>query len=339
MSHAEFRIFPSVVETAPPSLDVPAGSLIEHLVITDRGQQALVGEYALSEGRSPGRIVNASPEQRDYRLLLKAALLLASQEKPGAISLGLGFPTATLNSYTERLDTLLSNLETVEFDARPIGGTGTVAQPVQVVNTAVSSEIGACDTGLREGPVRATGSHFIISLGYGTCEAALATPSGIVQRTTVSLPGMRYAVERAMQEVSRTANLGLRTEHQFDTHFRSGRITVGRDRISLTDIRKRALEAYMQNVIAPALANAWTSEDFDRADQLYVTGGGALYPVIGDLIRAEFGGTLSTHVVPDPLSLAALGYALQAAKGAPAGATAVGVDIGNANTCVCILEQ
>ncbi len=337
--HAAFHIFPSVVETAPPALDLREGSLVEQLVLTDRGQVVLVGDIALSEGRSPGRIVNATPDQRDYRLLLKAALLVAGHGRTGPLSVGTGFPTATVRSNAEAATTLLSRGEPIGFDARPIGGPQVERLTVEVSNVSVISEIAACDVALREGPLRATGSHFMISLGFGTCEAALATPSGLVQRSSVSLPGIRYAVERAMHDVARTMPIGLRTEHQFDAHFRSGRITLGRERISLLDYRKRALDAYMENVITPALANAWTPEDFDRSEDLYITGGGALYPSMIDAVRQEFGSSLNVNVAPEPLTLAALGYAFMAARDAAPGTTSVGIDIGNANTCVCVLEQ
>lgn len=336
---AAFHIMPSVVEAAPPVLDLQPGALIEQLVVTDRGQTALVGDLALSEGRAPGRIVNATPDQRDYRVLLKAAVLLAAHERTGPLSVGLGFPTSTMRSHAEGANALLSKFEAIGFDARPIGGAAASRLPVDIQHVSVTSEISACDRALREGPMRATGNHFIISLGYGTCEAALSTPTGLVQRATVSVAGVRYAVERAMKDVARTTSLDLRTEHQFDAHFRSGRITAGRDRISLLDVRKRSLEAYMENVITPALANAWSSEDFDRAEDLYITGGAALYPTLIDAIRSEFGSVLKVHIVPDPLSLAALGYALIAARTAGDEATAVGIDIGNANTCVCVLER
>jgi len=337
--HAAFDVFPSVVESSSPVLDLAPGPLIDQLVISDRGQPVLVGEFALSEGRSPGRVVNATPDQRDYRALLKAALLLVTQRTTGPLVVGLGFPTATMRTHASSASELLTKMDAIGFDARPIGGSATARVPLDVVSTAVISEITACDRALRDGPVRATGTHFMLSLGYGTCEAALATPTGLVQRTTVSVPGIRYAVERAMQEVSRESSLGLRTEHQFDAHFRSGRITLGRERISLVDIRKRALDSYMENVVAPAIANAWTAEDFDRAEDLYVTGGGALFPAMIDAIRAEFGASLRVHLVPDPLSHAALGYALHAARTAAPDVTPVGIDVGNANCCVCVLER
>lgn len=337
--HAAFHIFPSVVESAPPVLDLRPGVLLEQLCVSDRGQNALVGDLALSEGRAPGRLVNASPEQRDYRVLLKAALLVATHGRSGPVSVGTGFPTATLRSNADAATTLLSRCESIGFDARPVGGPTSERLSVEVTNVAVTSEIAACDIALREGPTKASGNFFILSLGYGTCEAALSTPSGIVQRTSVSLPGVRYAVERAMQDVARTTSLGLRTEHQFDAHFRTGRITVGRERISILDVRKRALDAYMENVIVPAIANAWSSEEFDRAEDLYVTGGGALYPSLMDAVRAEFGASLAVHPVPDPVSLAALGYALLASRDAGEGTTSVGIDIGNANSCVCVLER
>ena len=84
--HAAFHLFPSVVETAPPVLDLRPGSLVEQLVLSDRGQVVLVGDLALAEGRSPGRIVNATPDQRDYRLLLKAALLVAGHGRSGRLA-------------------------------------------------------------------------------------------------------------------------------------------------------------------------------------------------------------------------------------------------------------
>lgn len=337
---AQVTCFPSLVESAPPMVGGVARSLAEGILLHDRGQRLLVGDLALREGRAAQRIINAHPESRDYRALLRAALVVgvagASSSRP--LTIASGFPTATMNAYAPVAQRTIGELDAIEYDTTPSGGSGVLAYAPVVSDVHITSEIAACDAALRLGPQRAQEPHFILSLGYGTTEGALFLPTGIIQRSAFSVAGMRYAVEQAMLELGRTHNLGLRTEHQFDMHFRTGKITIGRERMSLAGIRARAIRSYFENILLPAVANTWTSDDFGRADKLFVTGGGALYVPLIELLRDEFGASVQMTVAPEPLAVASLGYALLARKVAKPGTTAIGIDIGNANTCVTVLS-
>ncbi|MEM1095171.1 MAG: hypothetical protein AAGJ10_11265 [Bacteroidota bacterium] len=178
------------------------------------------------------------------------------------------------------------------------------------------------------------------SVGYGTFEACLSSESGIVQRTMLSVSGIRHAVDLAMRELMETHYLGLRTEHQFDAAFRKGAIVLNRRKIDLKDLRKRALRRYYEDVISPALRNTWQDEDFDRSGTLLLAGGGALYTDLYECFLEEFDGVLDVHVVDDALTLASAGYCARSASLAGAsGSVPVGLDIGNAQTVVSLQDQ
>src|SRR5690606_19232980 len=133
--------------------------------------------------------------------------------------------------------------------------------------------------------------------------------------------------------------LGMRTEHQMDQAFHEGSIVAQRKRIDVTGIRKRALERYYDDVISPVLRNTWTDNDFGRATRLVVAGGGSEYPELIDRFRAEFGEVLDIDVAEDPMTLASRGFCLRSVQlaGGNTGA-AVGIDVGNAQTVVTVMN-
>ncbi len=65
---------------------------------------------------------------------------------------------------------------------------------------------------------------------------------------------------------------------------------------------------------------------------------GALYEDMVDLFREEFRDVLHVSVLDDPLNAAANGYANWSSRHATDSIVPVGIDIGNANTIVSVLN-
>jgi len=115
---------------------------------------------------------------------------------------------------------------------------------------------------------------------------------------------------------------------------------LNRKRIDITEIRKIALKRYFRNVIASAIRNLWTDEDFGKTDTLVIAGGGALYTDLMDCFDEEYGDTLNIRVLDDPLTAASRGYCIHSVEvTGDQNSVAVGLDIGNANTVVTIYSD
>ena len=79
-----------------------------------------------------------------------------------------------------------------------------------------------------QGNLQEKENFFIVSLGYGTCEAVVSTRAGLITRSAVSTHGIRHAVNLLANELSKNFYLNLKTEHQIDVAFQKGNITVNR---------------------------------------------------------------------------------------------------------------
>ncbi len=333
-------LFPSVVESHNSELRNVAPDLLHGLRIYNNDEGYIIGHLALSEGVSPHKAINSSPEDLDYQLLLKTGLLLASTIVDDPITLTVGFPFSTFQINRNLVAGLVGEEQEITHDTAPYGGRAKQTRVIQIDKVDVIPEVIGCIIGARKGNRRQKGPFFMVSLGYGTCEACLSTESGIVQRTMLSTSGIRYAVELARREVMETHYLGLRTEHQFDTAFQRGAIVINRRKIDLRDVRKRALTRYYQDVISPILRNTWLDEDFNRSGTLLLSGGGSLYPDLVGCFQDEFDGILDVDVVDDPLSLASTGYCIRSYSLSGAGNTVpVGIDIGNAQTVLTVQDE
>src|SRR5690606_35666060 len=149
---------------------------------------------------------------------------------------------------------------------------------------------------------------FVISMGYGTMEAILSTEGGLVQRSSISTFGLRYAVNALTRELQKDYYLDLKTEHQIDQYFSDGTIFLNRKRLDLRELRKQVLTQYFRDVVSPSLRKAFTDTDFAKAEDLYLAGGGANYVDLVNLIKQEFDGVLNVHVPENPEQLASIGY-------------------------------
>ena len=332
-------VFPSVIESHNSELSNVAPDLEHGLKLYEQDNGYIIGQLALSEGVAPHKAINSSPDDLDYRLLLKSSLLLASTEIEEPLVITTGFPFSTFQINRQRAVDVIGKSQKVTFDTTTYGGRDQQTRTIQISKMDVLPEIVGCIIGLRNGERQQKGAFFMASIGYGTFEACLSTEGGIVQRTMVSVSGVRYAVELATRELMQTHYLGMRTEHQLDAAFHEGSLVAQRKRIDVTAIRRRALERYYEDVISPVLRNAWTDNDFGRASKLMVAGGGSEYPELIDRFRSEFGDILDIEVADDPMTLASRGFCLRSVSLAGGStAAAVGIDVGNAQTAVTLMN-
>ena len=329
--------FPSVVESHNEELKNAAPDLINGLKIYEKGSGYLVGNLAFSEGLSPHKIINNSPSDLGYRLLVKAALLLVAKEPKEPLMVTMGLPFSTYQLYRKEAVEVVSGEHEIEYEASTFGGEGKVQIRVIVKNTEVIPEIIGCVIGERVGENQRRGNFFIANLGYGTFEAILSTDGGIVKRSAISTPGLRYANTLVMNELARHHYLGLRSEHQIDAAIVEGFIVSDRKRVNIRQIHKNALRTYYDQVIHPELRNAWTDVDFAKTSTLVLAGGGALYPELLDCFKNEFEGILSVIVSSLPMTLVSIGnyfHSLSTTKGNHA--ASIGLDVGNSQTAVTL---
>ncbi|MCB0720052.1 MAG: hypothetical protein KDD65_16515, partial [Bacteroidetes bacterium] len=190
-------IFPSVVESHNSELSNVAPDLVHGVKIFDNGTGYIVGHLALSEGNSPHKAINSSPEDLDYQLLLRTGLLLASTVVDQPVTLTVGFPYSTFQINRESVAELVGKTQKISYDTSPYGGRSVQTRTIQIAKVDVIPEVVGCIIGARKGSRGQKGAFYMASLGYGTFEACLSTETGIVQRTMVSTIGVRYAVDIA----------------------------------------------------------------------------------------------------------------------------------------------
>ncbi len=329
--------FPSVIEGNNAELRQVAPDLLHGLKLFEKRRAYVVGDLALSEGVAPHKNINSAPSETEYALLLKSGLLLANQHLNKArLTISSGFPSSTYPIYREQAVSAIQREHIIEFDAATYSTGLRRNIPIQVEQAQIIPEIQGCILGLRKGEQAASGSFFVVSLGFGTCEAILSTEAGTVQRTAVSVNGLRYAVNLLMQEVGRQYYLELKNEHQIDVAFQKGFLFASRKRVDLKEARARALTQYYQDVISPALRRAFLDTDFQRANKLYLVGGGAMYEDLAEQFRTEFKDVLDLVIPDEPAAMASKGYCIHSFETTGDKSMAVGLDIGNATTIVTL---
>jgi len=326
---------PSVFEHNNSNLSMVSQDLINGLRLYIDDVPYVVGKLALSEGLSPHRTVNAAPTEIDYQILFQAALLAASHKNNRPLTVTTGFPFSTYQVNKSVTLDLLQKTHKINFDMSPFSSKGRTEMRVEVTNVDILPEMLGNIIALRQGDKKATGNFFVISLGYGTCEAALSTENGIVQRTAVSINGLQYAVKLFMNELSRQYSLGLRNEKQMEQAFMNDFIVLNRQKIDILDIRRNVLNMYYRDVISPELRRIFTDADFAKADKMFITGGGALYMELVENFFKEFEDVIHVEVVDNPLTLTSVGYCIHSAQmNGGDESSAVGIDIGNSSTVI-----
>lgn len=332
--------YPSVFESSNLELRNVARDLVSGLKIYHNDIGYLVGELALSEGNSPHRNINSSPDEDDFRIFLKSGLLLASQKLGSPITVTTGFPFSTFQVFKEPAYQLLEQEHLIEFDTHTFGGGGRKKVAVEVDRASVLPEVVGCSIAIRQTEPDVKGNFFVISLGFGTMEAILSTEGGLVQRSSVSTFGLRHAVNLITRELQKDYYLDLKTEHQIDQYFSDGTIFLNRKRLDLRELRKQVLTQYFRDVISPSLKKAFKDSDFAKAEDLYLAGGGGNYSDLVSLIQEEFDGILNVHVPQNPEQLASIGYCYNSlAINGGARDKAVGLDLGNSSTILTTFKQ
>lgn len=331
---------PSVFEHNNANLSMVSQDLINGLRLYIDGVPYVVGNLALSEGLSPHRTVNAAPSEIDYQILFQAALLLVSHKNNRPLTVTTGFPFGTYQVNKSVAPDLLQKTHKIDFDMSTFSTKGRSEIKVEVSSVEILPEMVGNIIALRKGETKATGNFFVISLGYGTCEAVLSTENGIVQRTAVSINGLQYAIDLFIKELGRQYSLGLKNEKQMEQAFMSNFIVLNRQKIDILDIRRNVLNMYYKDVISPNLRRIFTDADFAKADKMYITGGGALYMELVENFYKEFEEVLNVEVVANPLTLTSVGYCLHSAQvnGGDVN-SAVGIDIGNSSTVITQYEE
>lgn len=336
---------PSVLESHNVPVEGVTNTQIDGLKVSHNDQSFIVGKLALNEGNSPHKVINCAPNDTDYQVLLKTALYLTNgltNNRP--ISLTTGFPFSTFKMNEKRSVKLIKGIGEIDIDTRPFGGSGNESIIPQIFSVNTMPELIASTLAVRSDSENMHGGLFIVSLGYGTLEIGMSTHSGFIQRTFNSNSGIRYAVKAAMQKLEEEYYLGLRNEHQFDSSFREGHIILQRKRVDLTEIRREAVKEYYRDIVSPLIQNTWTDDDFQKAKTLVLVGGGALYTELVNEFYDEFDGILNIVVPEDPLTMASRGYKIHSEKiikdnELKSDVIPVGIDIGNANTAICIGGQ
>ncbi|MDX2192876.1 MAG: ParM/StbA family protein [Gemmatimonadales bacterium] len=328
-------VFPSLMESHSGELRQVAPTPLAGLKVLHEGQAYLVGQLAVLEGVSAQKTMNESPSDLGYQVLAKAGLLVGLQGAEGPVSLVTGFPWGTFLQNRDAASQFFTRLTEIEYDARPHGGPAVARRAVDIARVEVLPEIVGCAVALRYGALKVNEDAFVVSLGYGTCEACRMTRSGVVQRTMVSAPGLRVAVDLMGRDLARRFPAGLRRPHQLDAGFRAGEMVIQRQRVNVQDVRRSALERYFHDALQPVFRNIWTDDDFLRANRLLLVGGGAHYADLVDQFKREFDGVLDVTVVPQPELQAVTGYLHAAvALARKTGGSVIGLDIGNAQTVV-----
>ena len=332
--------FPSVFEGNNTDLKNVSPDLINGLKVFHNGDGYVIGNLALTEGVSPHRNINSAPDELDYHVLLKSGLLIANQRLGNPLTVTTGFPFSTFQLYKELAANLINSGHVVEYDSATYGGGAKKNVQVDIDSVQVIPEVIGCAIALRKGITKASGNFFVMSLGYGTLEGLLSTEGGIVQRTSLSTYGLRYAVNLLEKELAKQYYLELKTEHQIDAAFQKGVIFLNRKRIDIKGLRDKVLRHYYEDVISPAMRKAFNDNDFTLSQEMFLAGGGALYPELVNCFKEEFQDILELQVAHEPQSLASRGYCINSSQlNGGVKSTAVGLDIGNATTIVSMFDE
>jgi len=333
--------FPSVYEAIGTNLNYVSKDLINGLqMYDDKEQPYIVGNLALTEGMSPNKLVNSSPYEIDYQLFLKAGILLANHNNNRPLAITTGFPFSTYQVYKDIAKELIENVDTIDYNRGTYTNKDVTKIKANISQVEILPEMIGNIIALRVGEAQAEGNFFVVSLGYGTCEAVLSTENGIVHRTALSINGMQYAVDLFMRSLATKYYLGLKTEKQLDVSFRNDHIILDRQKVNIIDLRKRILERYYKDIISTGLRKSFTDSDFERADKIFLTGGGALFPELVEQFEKEFHQIAKVEVVKNPLTLTSEGYSLNSVMLTGGDqSTAIGLDVGNANTVLTQYEN
>jgi plasmid segregation protein ParM len=338
-------IIPSVLEENSTLFSKVAENFVDGIRITNfNGKDYIIGNLALKEGSAPHKLINSSAEDMDYQLLSLTALLISTMGSYNKLVVTAGFPFTTHQSYRKNAEKFFQGNHQISFDARTFGRNAIETIDLTVDQIEILTEIDGCIKAIRN--INEKDNFFVVSLGFGTFEIALSTPSGITHRTTYSTKGISYAVGLVESELQKQYYLNLLTEHQIERAFQRGSIVLNRKKLDITQLRAKALQSYYAEVISPSLRKKFTDEDFENTKKIYLVGGGALYTELVEMFKKEFEGVLEVKLFSDPNLCAAKGFGINSLEKATNNQDIegdkkekiayVGIDLGNSNTAIVV---
>ena len=332
--------FSSLVENNNTILTNTSKDLLHGLKLMHNSKWYICGDLALNEGQSPHKLINSSPDDTDYQLLAKAALILIQGDIEQPITVTTGFPYSTYHINKGKAISFFKQTHLLDFDGSTHNAGGQKKAVLEVQNVEIIPEIVGCTIGIRKGDAAATGSFFVLSCGFGTLESILSTDSGIIEQSMVSAHGIRYAINIMINELKSKYYLELRNAHQFDEAFQRGYVYLNRKNIDLREIRKKAIRIYYEDIISPVLRNIITDKNLMKTNRIYLCGGAMYYQDLVDCFHEEFDGIAQLNVLDNPETIASKGYALNSLRVSHnKSKSAVGIDIGNATTIVAKFDD
>ncbi len=337
----DISVFPSVFETSRSELNGVSNSLLDGLKLEYNDESYIVGNLALKEGLSPHRLINCAPGELDFDVLFRAALLLAKEKAGSNFAVTLGFPFEMYQLHNSKAKQQLTKSYDIMYDGSTYsmnGDSGREVATINLENVDVIPEVAGGIISLRYGEMGEEEDFFILSLGYGSMEGVVSTKNGIIRRTATSARGIRYAINMMKEELQKEYYLGFKTEHQLNVAFQNGKMNINKRTVDLTALRRKVLKSYFENIVRPALSNAFEDSDFATCSKLYLVGGGAYYSELTNLISQEFEGILNIEIPDNPDKMAVKGYSINTSKKVSEGSS-VGIDMGNANTLVAVMNN
>ncbi|MFB6457889.1 hypothetical protein ACE38W_21640 [Chitinophaga sp. Hz27] len=335
--------FPSVFETAFGNTENSSKDLLNGLKIKKDDTWYLVGNMAKRGGINPGRVTNASPQEEDYEILFKAALLNTVDKVQQPMAVTMGFPFSTYNIYKSAAEQFLSKRHfLVDYDTQTFNNKGSFKKGMfDIEKYEIIPEIVGGIIGLKKTINEPQLDNFIaISFGFGTIEGGMATGDGLIHRTCFSSHGIKYAINNLTRELNQKHYLEMKNEHQVDDAFMKGSIFTNRKRIDLRDMRKGVLTQYYKEVVSPLMRQYFTDLDFETCEKIYLMGGGAHYKELTDAFTEEFRDFIPVEVAPEPEKLISVGYlynSLRISDNKPN--RCVGLDLGNASSVISYFED
>ena len=331
--------FTSLLESSYGKLPVISNNLINGIRIRYNDSWYLVGQACKELGRNPHRLVNATPDELDYRVLFQAALLAASTKNNQSISLSFGFPFSTQNLYRPLAEKLAEEKRfLIEYDSATFKKDGNTEKiSIDINNFEVIPELVACVIGLKKHYNIKETNFLLISLGFGTIEIGVVTPDGLNGRTVISVPGIIQCIKNARYELERDHFMGFMTDHQLDEAFIKGSVILNRTVVNFTSMRNNILRAFYKEYISDTIKGYISDRDFEKIEKIYICGGGIRYEEIQNCFKNEFEKVLPVEFVANPDTLASKGYYYNAERISHAahGVDAVvGIDLGNSSTYI-----
>jgi hypothetical protein len=330
--------FDSLLETSYGKTSVSANSLLTGIRIRHEENWYIVGSACGNLGRNPHRLVNASPQEKDYTILLLSALLLAGKTQTEKINLTLGFPFSSFNTHQLQAEKFLSQKHfSIEYDTSLYIRDGKIEKKIIEIDTFdCIPELTACVIGLKKEYNVTENNFLVVSLGFGTTEIGIVTEEGLNKRTTISVPGIIRCIQNFRDELEREYFIGFMTDNQLDKAFRKGNLVINRKLVNIQKIRKDILLAFYKEYVSDTIRSQVSDRDFEKLEKIYICGGGANYTELMESFDNEFGKMLKVEKISESDTLAAVGYYHNSQRIAlNSDSENVGIDLGNSSTYIC----